>query len=94
MKLVSSPSAYRAAGAERGLVNGAGWSVGQHRLPSDMYSYILACMLTPSGNKRVNLVLKPSDWDLAEKLRAAYGERSVSALIRRLIREKAKEKLK
>lgn len=51
-------------------------------------------MLTPSGNKRVNLVLKPSDWDLAEKLRAAYGERSVSALIRRLIREKAKEKLK
>ena len=75
-------------------MNGAVDGVVEHGLPSRMYSYILACMLTPAGNKRVNLVLKPSDWDLAEKLRAACGERSVSSLLRKLIRDAAKEKLK
>lgn len=44
--------------------------------------------------KRVNMTMRETDWDQAEKLRAAFGERSVSSLIRRLIREAAKEKLK
>lgn len=39
------------------------------------------------------MTLRVADWDKAEKLRAAMGERSVSALVRRLIREAAKEKL-
>jgi hypothetical protein len=43
--------------------------------------------------QRVNMTMRASDWEKAEKLRAAYGERSVSALIRRLIRSAAKEKL-
>lgn len=41
--------------------------------------------------KRVNILFRETDWAAAEKLRAQRGERSVSSLIRRLIREAAKE---
>jgi Txe/YoeB family toxin of Txe-Axe toxin-antitoxin module len=37
--------------------------------------------------KRVNMTLRVSDWDKAEALRAKNGERSVSSLIRKLIRD-------
>jgi hypothetical protein len=43
---------------------------------------------------RVNMTVRQSDWDKAEKLRVALGERSCSAVVRRLIREAAKERLK
>lgn len=44
--------------------------------------------------KRVNMTLRVSDWDKIEKLRVLLGERSGSGVIRKLVRDAAKEKLK
>ena len=43
---------------------------------------------------RINMTVRKSDWDKTEKLRVAMGERSCSAVVRRLIRDAAKERLK
>jgi hypothetical protein len=55
------------------------------------------CMSTAppkEPTKRVNMTLRVSDWDKIEKLRVAMGERSGSGVIRKLVRDAAKERLK